>query len=92
VLQSSEAGDAVPAAVRAAAVPRSNQIAGVVQLVVDASSQTPIPGQGQLMVLHFRATAPSPGSRITLQLAAVGANGASAQPAAEAPLTLVVMP
>ncbi len=91
-LQSSEAGDAVPIEQRGIAAPRANQIAGVVQFVVDAASGSPVSGEGPLMHLHFRATAPNPGSKISLQLAATGTNGATAAPALQQPLTLVVTP
>jgi len=89
-LVSADAGDLVPAA--SAATPRLNQIAGVVQFVVNAPPDAPLHGDGSLMTLHFKALAPNPGTRVSLQVALVGANGASMAPANLAPLTVVVAP
>jgi general secretion pathway protein D len=89
-LQSAEAGDVVPAG--NAAVPRLNQIAGVVQFVVNATPEAPAHGDGGLMTLHFKALAPNPGTRVCLQMALVGASGAALSPTAQQPLTIVVAP
>ena len=92
VLQSAEAGDGVPVDIQAKSIPRINQIAGVVQFVVNATPEIPVSGDGGLMVLHFRATTPNPASKVSLQLAAVGANGVTMPPRVQEPLTIVVMP
>jgi general secretion pathway protein D len=92
ILQSAEPGDAIPVDLRATALPRVNQIAGTVQFVVDAATEQPIAGDGNLMLLHFKATTPNPASRISLQLAAVGANGATLPPTVQPALTIVVAP
>jgi hypothetical protein len=44
------------------------------------------------MVLHFKALAPNPGTRVSLQMAAVAASGASMSPTNQQPLTFVVAP
>jgi general secretion pathway protein D len=92
VLQSADAGDVVPADVQAISIPRINQVAGVVQFVVNASAETPISGDGSLMVLHFRATSQNLGSKLSLQLSTVSTSGAAQRPTAQEPLTIVVMP
>src|SRR5262249_25915793 len=51
--------------------PRLNQIAGIVQYVVNASTEKPARGEGSLIVLHFKALTPNSGTRISLQTAAV---------------------
>jgi general secretion pathway protein D len=92
ILQSAEPGDAIPAALKATALPRVNQIAGIVQYVVEAPADQPVAGEGSLMTLRFRATAPNPASTISLQLAAVSANGATLPPTVQPALTIVVAP
>ncbi len=92
ILTSAEAGDTVPGELRGISIPRINQIAGVVQFVVNASPDRPVQGDGSLIVLHFKATTPSAGSKISLQLAVVGANGATMPPAVQQPLTVIVSP
>ena len=92
VLQSAEAGDGVPVDIQSKSIPRINQIAGVAQFVVNASAEDPVSGEGGLIVLHFRAAAPHPASKVSLQLAAVGANGVTMPPRAQEPLTIVVTP
>jgi len=57
---------------------------------VRSISVEPARGDGSLMVLHFKAVAPNTGTRVSLQMAAVGANGASMAPTNQAPLTIVV--
>jgi general secretion pathway protein D len=89
-LMSADPGDIVPAS--SGSAPRLNQIAGVVQFVINASQEKPARGEGSLMVLHFKALAPNPGTRVSLQMAAVAAGGASIPPAAQQPLTIVVAP
>ena len=89
-LVSADAGDIVPG--DTPAVPRLNQIAGVVQFVVNASAEKPARGDGSLMVLHFKALAPNSGTRLSLQMSAVAATGASMSPTSQQPLTLVVAP
>jgi general secretion pathway protein D len=90
LLQSAEAGDVVPGELQASAIPRINQIAGVVQFVVSATPENPVSGDGGLLVLHFKATAPNAASKISLQLSAVNASGVSMPPANQEPLTLAV--
>ena len=89
MLVSAEPGDIAPAD---SGTPRLNQIAGVVQYVVNASTEKPARGEGSLMVLHFKALAAHAGTRISLQTAAVAASGASLAPTNQQPLTLVVAP
>ena len=91
-LVSAEAGDVVPDDARASAVPRVNQVAGVVQLVANASGDATIHGTGSLLVLHFKALAPSAASKITMQVAAIAASGVNVPPAAQAPFVVVVTP
>ncbi|MGH8314615.1 MAG: secretin N-terminal domain-containing protein, partial [Steroidobacterales bacterium] len=92
VLTSAEAGDIVPGDIKAAAAPRINQMAGVAQMVVNASTDSPAQGDGSLMVLHFKATTPNSASKVSLQLAAVTVAGASVPPAAQTPFTIVITP
>lgn len=92
LLESADAGDVIPSDVKAVTVPRINQIAGVVQFVANASGDTPVQGDGSLLVLHFKALTPNPATKISLQLAAVGTSGANMPPTAQQPLTIVVMP
>jgi hypothetical protein len=89
-LVSADAGDVAPA--KNAASPRLNQIAGVVQFVINASADQPARGEGSLMVLHFKALTPNSGTRVALQMAAVAATGASLSPTTQQPLTIVVAP
>jgi general secretion pathway protein D len=89
-LVAADAGDILPNGNTSA--PRLNQIAGVVQFVVAATPAEPARGDGSLMVLHFKALAPNSGTKLSLQLAAVAANGASMAPTNQAPLTIVVAP
>jgi general secretion pathway protein D len=89
-LVSAEAGDVVPAGNDAS--PRLNQIAGVVQFVVTAAPDAPARGDGSFMTLHFKALAPNPGARVTLQMALVSATGASMSPTSQQPLTIVIAP
>ncbi len=91
-LKSADPGDIVPSALVSTTLPRINQMAGIVQFVVNASPEEPARGTGSVMVLHFKAITPNPGSKVTLQLAAVQASGATMAPAAQQPLTIVVMP
>jgi hypothetical protein len=92
LLQSAEAGDIVPGDIKATALPRINQIAGVVQYVLNASADNPVSGDGGLIVLHFKATTPNPSTRVSLQLAAVATSGAAMPPTVQQPLTIVVTP
>jgi general secretion pathway protein D len=89
-LVSADAGDILPSG--NASAPRLNQIAGVVQFVVSATAEKPARGDGSLMVLHFKALAPNPGTRLSLQMAAVAASGASMTPTHQPPLTIVIAP
>ena len=89
---SAAAGDVVPSSIRATTVPRINQIAGVVQFVANASAEAPVQGDGEVIVLHFKALKPNPATKISLQLAAVATNGANIPPSQQQPLTIVVTP
>lgn len=89
-LMSADPGDVVPSDVVVA--PRLNQIAGVVQFVINATADKPARGEGSLMVLHFKALAPSSATRVSLQLGAVAASGTSIAPANQEPFTLAVTP
>ena len=82
----------VPDEARASAVPRINPVAGIVQLVANASGDATIHGTGSLLVLHFKALAPSAASKITMQVAAIAASGVNVPPAAQAPYVVVVTP
>jgi hypothetical protein len=44
------------------------------------------------MTLHFKALAPNPGARVTMQMALVSAIGASMSPTSQQPLTIVIAP
>ncbi len=92
LLQSAKAGDIVPGDLQATSIPRINQSAGVMQFLISATPENPVLGDGSLIVLHFRATAPNPGSKISLQLAAVGTGGVTMPPKIQEPLTMVVSP
>jgi len=89
-LVAADAGDILPNGNTSA--PRLNQIAGVVQFVVSATAAEPARGDGSLMVLHFKALTPNSGTKVSLQLAAVAASGASMSPTNQVPLTIVVAP
>jgi len=89
-LESADAGDVVPAGVSAS--PRLNQIAGVVQFVVNATPEEPAHGDGSLLKLHFKALVPNAGTRVSMQMAVVTASGASITPSNQQPLTIVVAP
>ena len=90
-LMTADPGDIVPTAA-AKALPKINQMAGVVQYVVNAAADAPAHGEGSLILLHFKALAPNSSTRVSLQLAAVQASGATMPPATQQPLTIVVMP
>ena len=89
-LASAETGNIIPDSIKAVAVPRINQIAGVLQLVANASAEEPMPGDGDLLVLHFKALKASPGTNISLQLSAIATSGASVPPTQQQPLTIAV--
>ena len=89
---SADAGDIIPSTIRPTTLPRINQIAGVVQLVANASADAPVQGEGEVIVLHFKALKPSPATKVSLQLAAVPASGASIPPSPQQPLTIIVTP
>ena len=89
---SAEPGDIIPGSIRATTLPRINQIAGVVQFVANASAEAPVQGDGEVMVLHFKALKPNPATKVSLQLAAVATNGANIPPSQQQPLTIVVTP
>ena len=89
-LLSADPGDIVPPDLVVS--PRLNQIAGVVQFTITATPEKPARGDGSLMVLHFKALAPNSAARISLQLAAVAANGGVMSPANQPPFTLAVVP
>jgi general secretion pathway protein D len=91
-LASAEAGDVVPSDIRSVTVPRINQIAGILQFTANAPAGSPLAGEGELLVLHFKALTPNPATKVSLQLAAAGADGANYPPAQQAPLTIVVTP
>jgi general secretion pathway protein D len=92
LLESADAGDVIPGSIRPVTVPRINQIAGVVQFVATASTEEPVQGNGDLLVLHFKALKPNPATKISLQLAAIAASGGNIPAAQQPPLTIVVMP
>ncbi|HZF16703.1 MAG TPA: cohesin domain-containing protein [Steroidobacteraceae bacterium] len=91
-LKSADPGDIVPAALVSTTLPRINQMAGIVQFVVNATPEEPARGTGSVMVLHFKAITPNPGTKVNLQLAAVQASGVTSAPATQQPLTIVIMP
>lgn len=89
---SADAGDIIPSTIRPTTLPRINQIAGVVQFVANASAEAPVQGDGEAMVLHFKALKPNPATKVSLQLAGVATNGANIPPSQQQPLTIVVTP
>ena len=89
-LVSADPGDIIPPDL--AVAPRINQIAGVLQFVINALPDVPARGDGSLMVLHFKALAPSSTTRVTLQLGVVAVSGASMSPTNQQPLAIAVVP
>jgi hypothetical protein len=56
------------------------------------ASDDPIQGDGNLMVLHFKALAARPSSSITAQVSAMGPSGGAMANAASQPLSVAIKP
>jgi general secretion pathway protein D len=87
-LVSASAGDLVPSS---AGSPNVDAKSGGAQLDV-VSTDTPIEGEGSLMVLRFRALTAHAATPIVAQVSAVGSSGTSLASAASQPLSLVIKP
>jgi general secretion pathway protein D len=85
-LISAGTGSAVPAS---AGSPKVDERSGGVQVDV-TSEDNPIQGQGDLMLLRFRALAPRSGSVVAAQVSALGAGGAPLATAQAAPLSILI--
>jgi general secretion pathway protein D len=91
-LDSAEVGGVVPAALQAASQPQINARVGNVQMMIATSSDAPVQGTGDLMVLHFTALTASKTTPISLQFAATGADGHDAGVVAPRPLAVAINP
>jgi general secretion pathway protein D len=87
-LVSASAGDLVPSS---AGSPNVDAKSGGAQLDV-VSSDSPIEGEGSLMVLRFKALTAKPATPIVAQVSAVGSSGTSLASAASQPLSLSIKP
>ncbi len=91
-LDSAEVGDVVPIDFQTASKPTINPAAGNVQMTIAASSDVPVRGEGNLLVLRFTALATRASTPIALQFAATGSNRRDAGAAALRPLSIAVVP
>jgi hypothetical protein len=87
-LVSGTPGEIVPSS---AGSPTVDAKGGGAQLDVVASDD-PIQGDGNLMVLHFKALAARPASSITAQVSAMGPSGGALASAASQPLSVAIKP
>jgi general secretion pathway protein D len=87
-LVSGTPGEIVPSS---AGSPTVDAKGGGAQLDVVASDD-PIQGDGNLMVLHFKALAARPASSITAQVSAMGPSGGAMANAASQPLSVAIKP
>ena len=87
-LVSASAGDLVPSS---AGSPNVDAKSGGAQLDV-VSSDSPIEGEGSLMVLRFKALTAKAATPIVAQVSAVGSSGTSLASAASQPLSLAIKP
>jgi general secretion pathway protein D len=88
-LISANTGDLVPAA---AGGPEVNARAGGAQLEVITTPDDPVQGQGNLMLLRFKALGPRPGTSIAAMLSIVGGSGAAVGNGSAPPLSVVIQP
>jgi general secretion pathway protein D len=89
-LDGADAGDLIPSGLQSAATPKINQRAGVVQYVVTGSKDSTVQGEGNFLVLHFKALNPSTSTPITLQFSGVGADGRNIRAGVPAPLAITI--
>jgi general secretion pathway protein D len=87
-LVSGTPGDIVPSS---AGSPTVDAKGGGAQMDV-AANDDPIQGDGNLMVLHFKALAARPASSITAQVSAMGPSGGAMANAASQPLSVAIKP
>jgi general secretion pathway protein D len=87
-LVSGTPGEIVPSS---AGSPTVDAKGGGAQMDVVASDD-PIQGDGNLMVLHFKALAARPASSITAQVSAMGPSGGALASAASQPLSVAIKP
>ncbi|MCP5093128.1 MAG: general secretion pathway protein GspD [Gammaproteobacteria bacterium] len=86
-----DVGDFLPADLRAGAKPEIQDRAGRVELDVASVENATASGQGSLVVLHFRALVPRPGTMIAVrQFAAQGLDSLAVPAVAPRPLVVVV--
>jgi hypothetical protein len=88
-LISATPGDVVPAA---AGTPSVDAHAGGAQLEIAASPEDPVRGNGQLMVLRFKALQPRPMVGVSAMLSAIGGNGAATATSSAPPLNIAIQP
>jgi general secretion pathway protein D len=83
---------AVPGAIvpSAAGSPEVNMRAGGAQLEVNTPAESPVQGDGELMVLKFKALGPRPATAIAAMLSLVGGGGVATGNAAAEPLNIVI--
>jgi hypothetical protein len=91
-LDSVDAGALIPASLQSASAPRINQHAGVVQYVVAFPKDSPMQGDGDVMVLHFKALGAAASTPITLQFVATGADGRGIRAGVPGPLAININP
>jgi general secretion pathway protein D len=90
-LSSVEVGNFIPPAVHAASQPAVLQRAGRVQMNVASTGEAPASGSGSVMVMHFKALLPRPGTSITVQqFSAKGVDNLAVPAMAPRPLVVVV--
>jgi general secretion pathway protein D len=83
---------AVPGAIvpSAAGSPEVNMRAGGAQLEVSTPAESPVQGDGELMVLKFKALGPRPATAIAAMLSLVGGGGVATGNATAEPLNIVI--
>ena len=92
-LASVDVGDFLPASLAAAAEPAIMERAGRVELEVVRVAEETASGEGALVVLHFRALTPRPGTMIAVQqFAAQGEDSLAVPVMAPRPFVIVVAP
>jgi general secretion pathway protein D len=92
-LSSVDVGDFLPADVRSAVKPTIQERAGRVQLDIASTGSSPASGSGSIVVLHFKALTPRPGTMIAVQqFAAQGVDNLAVPVMAPKPLVVVVAP
>jgi hypothetical protein len=86
-LVSATPGAIVPSA---AGSPEVNMRAGGAQFEVNTPAESPVQGDGELMVLKFKALGPRPSTTIAAMLSLVSGNGVATGNAAAEPLNIVI--